>query len=234
MSDAISILVVDDDAQVTDMLAELLTGHGYHVVVAGSGAQARSLMVQAPVHMALIDISMPGEDGLSLARHFRAQYSVAIILVTARESVLDRVVGLEIGADDYVVKPFDPRELVARIRSVLRRTSSAAADLGEGRVRFGRCVLDVGSHRFYGDEGVEIPLTNMEYELLMIFARRPNRVLSRDQILNMTQRRDHHPFDRSVDIRIARLRKRIELDPDKPQTIKTIRGVGYMFVPDVS
>jgi DNA-binding response OmpR family regulator len=230
MSDRVSILVVDDEEQVRDMLSEFLTTQGFRVAVAGDASQGRRLMLEAPVQLALIDVSMPGEDGLSLAQHFRRNYPVAIILVTARDGIVDRVVGLEIGADDYVVKPFDPRELLARIRSVLRRTSALAAELGEGRVRFGRCVLDLGSHRLYGEDALEIPITSMEFDLLQAFARRPNRVLSRDQILALTQSRDREPFDRSVDIRISRLRKRIEYDPDKPQTLKTVRGIGYLFV----
>jgi len=231
MAEAISILVIDDEAEVRDMLSEFLSCQGFAVVAVPNSADARQAMLEAPVQLALIDVSMPGEDGLSLAQHFRRNYPVAIILVTAKDSIIDRVVGLELGADDYVVKPFDPRELLARIRSVLRRSSvSAAAELGEGRIRFGRCILDLGSHRLYGEDAVEIPLTSMEFDLLQAFARRPNRVLSRDQILSLTQSRDWQPYDRSVDIRIARLRKRIEADPDKPQAIKTVRGVGYMFV----
>jgi DNA-binding response OmpR family regulator len=231
VSETIGILVVDDEAEVRDMLFELLACEGFRVAAAGSAAEARQRMLEAPVELALLDVSMPGEDGFSLAQHFRRNYPVAIILVTAKDNVVDRVVGLEIGADDYVIKPFDPRELLARIRSVLRRTSAAAAaELGEGRIRFGRCVLDLKSHRLYGDDAEEVPLTSMEFDLLQAFARRPNRVLSRDQILTLTQSRDWQPCDRSVDIRIARLRKRIEHDPDKPQTLKTVRGIGYMFV----
>jgi DNA-binding response OmpR family regulator len=231
MAEGVGILVVDDEAEVRDMLSEFLTGHGFRVVLAASSAEARQLMLQAPLELALLDVTMPGEDGLSLAQHFRRNYPVGIILVTAKDDIVDRVVGLEIGADDYVVKPFDPRELLARVRSVLRRTSSTgAAELGQGRVRFGRCVLDLQSHRLYGEDALEVPLTSMEFDLLAAFAQRPNRVLSRDQILSLTQSRDWQPCDRSVDIRVARLRKRIEHDPDKPQVIKTIRGTGYMFV----
>lgn len=231
MTEAVSILVTDDEEQVRDMLSEFLMAQGFRVAVAGDASQARRSMLEAPAQLALIDVSMPGEDGLSLAQHFRRSYPVGIILVTARESIVDRVAGLEIGADDYVVKPFDPRELLARIRSVLRRTSSTAATArGEGRVQFGRCVLDLGSHRLYGENAVEIAITSMEFDLLQAFARCPNRVLSRDQIVALTQSRDWQPLDRSVDIRISRLRKRIEPDPDKPQTLKTVRGIGYMFV----
>lgn len=231
MPEAASILVVDDETEVRDMLSELLVSHGYRVLVAASSAEARCLMQRAGAQLALIDISMPGEDGMSLAQHLRSHHSVPIILVTAKASVVDRVAGLELAADDYVVKPFDPRELIARIRSVLRRTSmSPAVETDENRIRFGRCVLDVRSHRLYDEDSSEIAITSMEFDLLLAFARRPNRVLSRDEILNLTQNRDWHPDDRSVDIRIARLRRRIEHDPDKPQAIRTVRGVGYMFV----
>ncbi len=232
MVEPATILVVDDEPEVRDMVSEYLGQQGFRVLVAANGAEARRLMVERPAQLALLDIRMPGEDGLSLARHLREQYPVAIIMVTAADGVVDRVVGLEIGADDYLAKPFDPRELLARVRSVLRRvSSSAAANLGAGRVRFGRCVLDLQSHRLYGEDGAQIAITTMEFDLLRAFAGHPNRVLSRDQILNLTQRRDWDPYDRSVDIRVARLRRKIEYDPDKPQAIKTVRGAGYMFVP---
>ncbi len=232
MEEPTTILVVDDEPEVRDMVSEYLGQQGFRVLVAANSAEARRLMVERPAQLALLDIRMPGEDGLGLARHLREQYPVAIIMVTAADGVVDRVVGLEIGADDYIAKPFDPRELLARIRSVLRRASpSAAANLGEGRVRFGRCVLDLQSHRLYVEDGAEIAITTMEFDLLIAFARHPNRVLSRDQILNLTQHRDWDPYDRSVDIRVARLRRKIETDPDKPQAIKTVRGTGYMFVP---
>lgn len=232
MEEPPTILVVDDEAEMRDMVSEYLGRQGFRVLVAANSAEARRLMVEKPAQLALLDIRMPGEDGLSLARHLRGQYPVAIVMVTAADSIIDRVVGLEIGADDYIAKPFDPRELLARIRSVLRRASpSGAATLGEGRVRFGRCVLDLQCHRLYGEDGAEIAITAMEFDLLRAFAGHPNRVLSRDQILNLTQHRDWDPYDRSVDIRVARLRRKIEPDPGKPQAIKTVRGTGYMFVP---
>lgn len=233
MSTDATLLVVDDEQELREMLSEYLARNNFSVLVAESAAAARKLAVGQRVDLALVDVRMPGEDGLSLARHLREHYPTAIIMLTAAGEVVDRVVGLELGADDYVTKPFDPRELLARIRSVLRRASSpAAARMGEGRVRFGRCVLDLDSHKLFGEDGEEIALTSMEFDLLRAFSANPNRVLSRDQILNATQHRDWDPFDRSVDIRIARLRKKIEQDPDKPQTIKTIRGGGYLFSPN--
>jgi DNA-binding response OmpR family regulator len=230
MQGAGTILVVDDDADVRDMVFDYLSQEGFSVSTAENSAAARRLMVERPAQLALIDLRMPGEDGLSLARHLREHYPVAVIIVTSAASVVDRVVGLEIGADDYICKPFDLRELLARVRSVLRRTSPSIAATGaEGRVRFGRCVLDMKSHKLFGDDGREVPLTAMEFNLLRTFAKHPNRVLSRDEILDLTQHRDRDPYDRSVDLHIARLRRKIEYDADKPQAIKTIRGAGYVF-----
>jgi len=227
-----TLLVVDDEQELREMLEDYLARNNFRVLAAESALVARRIAVGEPVDLALIDVRMPGEDGLSLARHLREHTPIPIIMLTAAGEVVDRIVGLELGADDYVTKPFDPRELLARIRSVLRRASApAAVRMGEGRVRFGRCVLDLDSHKLFGDDGEEVPLTSMEFDLMRAFAANPNRVLSRDQILNATQNRDWDPYDRSVDIRIARLRKKIEADPDKPQVIKTIRGGGYMFSP---
>jgi two-component system phosphate regulon response regulator OmpR len=177
---------------------------------------------------------MPGEDGLSLARHFRERYAgMAIVMLTSAGTVIDRIVGLEMGADDYVPKPFDPRELVARVKSVLRRTSaSGRAELGAERVRFGRCVLDVSAHRLTDENGAEVAMTPLEYDLLKALAEHPNRALSRERILNLNRQRDWDPFDRSVDLRVMRLRKKIEPDPEHPRFIRTIRNEGYIFVPD--
>jgi two-component system phosphate regulon response regulator OmpR len=189
--------------------------------------------------LVLLDIAMPGEDGLSLARYLREHFDLGIIMVTASGEVVDRIVGLEIGADDYVAKPFDPRELLARVKSVMRRANRVAkakstdgAKEGErSRIRLGHCELDLDTRQLLDGEGREIAITSMEFDLLQVFSSRPNRVLSRDQILNLTQNRDWDPFDRSVDIRIARLRRKIEPDPAHPRLIRTVRGAGYMFVP---
>lgn len=227
-----TLLVVDDEQDLREMLVDYLARNNFRVLSAESAVAARRTAVSEPVDLALIDVRMPGEDGLSLARHLREHTPIPIIMLTAAGEVVDRIVGLELGADDYVTKPFDPRELLARIRSVLRRASApAAVRMGEGRVRFGRCVLDLDSHKLFGDDGEEVPLTSMEFDLMRAFAANPNRVLSRDQILNTTQNRDWDPYDRSVDIRIARLRKKVEPDPEKPQVIKTVRGGGYLFSP---
>jgi two-component system phosphate regulon response regulator OmpR len=176
---------------------------------------------------------MPGEDGLSLARHLRESYpQTAVVMLTSSGAVVDRIVGLEMGADDYVAKPFDPRELLARVRSVLRRTTAAGrADLGAARVRIGRCVLDLAAHRLTDRAGGEVSMTPLEFDLLKAFAEHPNQAFSRERILALSQQRDWDPFNRSVDIRIMRLRKKIEPDPEHPQFIRTIRNEGYVFVP---
>ncbi len=170
----------------------------------------------------------------SLARHLRERYAtIAIVMLTSAGTVVDRIVGLEMGADDYVPKPFDPRELLARVKSVLRRTSAARrADIGAERVRIGRCVLDVAAHRLADETGTEVAMSPLEFDLLKAFAEHPNRALSRERILNLSQQRDWDPFDRSVDLRIMRLRKKIEPDPEHPRFIRTIRNEGYVFVPD--
>jgi two-component system phosphate regulon response regulator OmpR len=229
-----TLLVVDDETGVREVLDEYFTGQGYAVHGAGDAATARVIAAKQPVDLALLDIHMPGEDGLSLARHLRERYPrIAIVMLTSAAQVVDRVVGLEMGADDYVPKPFDPRELMARVKSVLRRTSAnARAELGAARVRIGRCILDVEAHRLFDDKEREVPMSPLEFDLLKAFAEHPNRPLSRERILNLGQQRDWDPFDRSVDLRVMRLRKKIEPDPEHPRFIRTIRNEGYVFVPD--
>jgi DNA-binding response OmpR family regulator len=233
MNEKATILIVDDEPDVGEVLQEYLAAHGYAAVIAKNADDARKLAAQQPVDLALVDINMPGEDGLSLARHLRERYvSIAIVMLTSADTITDRIVGLEMGADDYVSKPFDPRELLARIKSVLRRTSATGrADIGAERVRFGRCVLDFAAHRLTEQGGTEVPLSPLEYDLLKAFAEHPNQALSRERILSLSQLRDWDPFDRSVDLRIMRLRKKIEPDPEHPQYIKTIRSEGYIFFP---
>jgi DNA-binding response OmpR family regulator len=228
------ILVVDDDSDVRFMLHRYLGRHGFHVEAAEDGARLRELIGEQKFDLVVLDLNMPGEDGISLARFLRDNHPVGIIMLTAAAEVVDRIVGLEVGADDYITKPFEPRELLARIKSVLRRLENAAparpAAAADGRMLFGACSLDLDARRLFDEDGEEITITSMEYDLLKAFADHPNKVLSRDQLLNLAHNRDWEPFDRSIDIRITRLRRKIEPDPAKPQIIKTVRGAGYIYV----
>lgn len=236
---AVTVLVVDDDPGVRELLGDYLADNGYRVLHAESGPGARALLEEQAPHVVVLDVGLPGEDGLSLARFIREQYDIGILMVSGAGETVDRIVGLEVGADDYVGKPFDLRELRARLKSVLRRyqrdTSAPPAAVqpppAGRRVPFGATFLDLDSRQLFDRDGREIAITGAEFELLRIFAERPNRPLSRDQIMTLTRNRDWDPFDRSIDIRIARLRKKVEADPDSPTSIKTMRGVGYMFVP---
>jgi two-component system phosphate regulon response regulator OmpR len=237
MPDNACVLIVDDDADVRGMIAEYLGGHGYEVAQAASGEEMRQAIVRRVPDVVLLDLNLGGEDGLSLARHLREHHDVGIIMVTAASDVVDRIVGLEVGADDYIAKPFDPRELRARLKSVLRRVRGATekpsrADEtgGAKRTPVGRFVLDLDGRRLLDADGSEVVLTSMEFDLLRVFTEHPNRVLSRDQLLTLTRNREWEPFDRSIDIRIARLRRKIEADPDQPRLIKTVRNAGYMFL----
>ncbi|MGX7953338.1 response regulator [Tsuneonella sp. HG249] len=234
MAETAHIAVVDDDREVRSTVAEYLVRNGFSVSEAGSADEMRELMATRAVDLALLDITMPGDDGLTLAREIRAQGNAGIIMLTARSDDVDRVVGLEIGADDYVTKPFNLRELLARVRAVMRRASQggeAPATLGR-EVQMGRCRLNLASGKLFEPDGSEVPLTSMEFELLKTFAERPNRVLSRDQLLELAHAKDMEPFDRSIDIRIARIRRKIEPIPEKPDCIRTVRGLGYLYNPD--
>ncbi|HEX6529655.1 MAG TPA: response regulator [Burkholderiales bacterium] len=226
------VLVVDDDPSVRSMLVEYLTQHGYDVRAAASGAAMRAELERGAPAVVLLDIGLPGEDGLTLARYLRERHDVGIIMVTGAGDVVDRVAGLEVGADDYIAKPFDPRELRARLKSVLRRLESKAdkKPLSE-RVSIGRCFLDLKSRTLSDAKGREVAITAMEFELLKTLIEHPNQVLTRDQLLTLTRNREWEPFDRSIDIRITRLRRKVEDDPARPRAIKTVRGAGYMFIP---
>ena len=235
---AARVLVVDDDPAVREMLREYLGAHGYAVDAVGDGAALRAALERGVPDLVLLDVALPGEDGLSLARFLRDRYDVGIVMVTAADDVVDRVVGLEMGADDYIAKPFDPRELRARLKSVLRRVRDRGArgaptsTEGAGkRLAIGRCTLDLAARQLLDAEGRDVPVTAMEFDLLRAFAEHPNQVLSRDRLLTLTRNREWEPFDRSIDIRIARVRRKIEDDPDRPQAIRTVRGAGYMYVP---
>jgi two-component system phosphate regulon response regulator OmpR len=238
MAERERVLIVDDDAEIRETTGEYLSGHGFEVAVAADGEQMRKALAQAGSaglpDVVLLDLNLPGEDGLSLTRWLRANHNVAIIMVTGAGEVVDRVVGLEVGADDYLAKPFDPRELRARLKSVLRRTRDreqpAAPAAAVKRIKVGRCTLDLATHQLADEHGAEIPITGMEFDLLRVFAEHANRVLTRDQLLTLTRNREWEPYDRSIDIRIARLRRKIEADPAHPAAIRTVRGAGYMFV----
>ncbi len=234
------ILIVEDDSSVREVLAEYLGTHGYEVVQADRGTAMREAVANSLPDVVLLDVNLPGEDGLTLARYLREHFDVGIIMVTGATETADRVAGLEVGADDYVTKPFELRELRARVKSVLRRMQarSPAEPVGaasgappSSRVRVGVCALELVSRQLFAMEGDEIPITAMEFDLLKVFVERPNQVLTRDQLLTLTRNREWEPFDRSIDIRIARVRRKVEADPEHPQAIRTVRGAGYMFVP---
>ncbi|GAB3765438.1 response regulator [Ramlibacter monticola] len=237
------LLVVDDDSSVRALLRDYLEGHGYGVAEAANGTQMREQIGRELPDAVLLDVRLPGEDGLVLARYLRENYELGVIMVTASGDVVDRVVGLELGADDYIAKPFDLRELLARIKSVLRRMQArgpapvavAAPEPSkpQKRLRFGRCEIDLDARRMFEVDGVEVTITPMEFELLSAFIANPNRVLTRDQLLMKTRNREWEPFDRSIDIRIGRLRRKVEPElGGEPRVIRTVRSAGYMFVPD--
>ena len=240
MSDVIHVLVVDDDPDVRTFLQDYLSEHDYRVTALDGGPALREYFATGSADLVLLDVGLPGEDGLSLARFVREHCDVGIIMVSGAGDTVDRIVGLEVGADDYLGKPFEPRELLARVKSVLRRyrppweTASAVPSVAAAatrRVPVGRCTLDLDTRQLFDIRDQEIALTSMEFDLLQVFVERPNRPLTRDQLLNLTQNRDWNPYDRSIDIRITRLRRKLEADPEKPQVIRTVRGVGYMYVP---
>ena len=230
------ILLVDDEREIREPLASYLVRNGVRVTKAENAAVARQMLSAYAIDLVLLDIMMPGEDGLALAGFIRATTSVPIILLTAKTEEMDRVVGLEIGADDYVTKPFSPRELLARIKAVLRRACDKDA-----RVRapdsdsygFGPWLLKSGERELVDQEGVAIPLSTGEYNILHALVTRPRRVLSREQLLDLTQGRELAAFERSIDNHISRLRKKIEVDASDPRLIKTVWGGGYMLAADV-
>jgi DNA-binding response OmpR family regulator len=240
MNETLGILVVDDDPLVCDLLQDYLGEQGFAVRLAMDSRDLRQALDQQVPDVVVLDVNLPGEDGLSLARFLREHHDLPVIMISGAGSVLDRIVGLEVGADDYLVKPFEPRELLTRIKTVLRRYQRSATPtapvpqptLPSGQLRVGPFVLDLDQRMLRNARQQEIPLTSMEFDLLEVLARRPGRPLSRDQLLNLTQNRDWSPFDRSIDIRITRLRSKLESDPDKPRLIRTVRGIGYMLVND--
>jgi len=230
-----SLLLVDDEPSLREPLAEYLARQGFVVHEAESAAAARTKLAQVTPDLVLLDIMMPGEDGLSLCRHLIESRSLPTILLTAKGEAMDRIIGLEIGADDYVTKPFEPRELVARIRSVLRRAERPAAVPAEELLyRFEGWELDPLKHRLTDPEGALVPLSTAEFRMLRAFCDHPRQVLDRDRLLDMVQGREAHLFDRAVDNQISRLRRKIEADSRDPHFIQTVRGGGYRFATDVT
>jgi two-component system OmpR family response regulator len=231
------ILLVDDARDIRDPLAQYLVKNGLRVTKAADAAEARQVLAAHAIDLILLDIMMPGEDGLSLAGFVRATTGTPVILLTAKAEETDRIVGLELGADDYVTKPFSPRELLARIKAVLRRS-----DGGGGRpvhapdaeaYGFGPWVLRTGERELVGGDGVAVPLSTGEYNILLAFVTHPKRVLSRDQLLDLSQGRELAAFERSIDNHISRLRRKIEADPSDPKLIKTVWGGGYTLAAEV-
>ena len=228
------LLLVDDEAALREPLAEYLSRQGFSVTEAASAAQARSLLKTEMPDLVLLDIMMPGEDGLSLCRHLAETHAIPTILLTAKGEATDRIVGLEIGADDYVVKPFEPRELVARIRSVLRRSAKGAGPVADDELfEFEGWQLDPLKRRLSDPEGVMVSISSAEFRLLLAFLEHPRQVLDRDRLLDMVQGREAHLFDRAVDNQVSRLRRKIEADNRNPVLIQTVWGGGYMLAADV-
>ncbi|UCH74614.1 MAG: response regulator [Rhodospirillales bacterium] len=236
MDNSPHILIVDDDREIRDLLGRFLQKHGCRVTTARDGREMRAALEDWSIALIVLDLMLPGEDGLTLCRELRANSEIPIIMLTAMGEETDRIVGLELGADDYVAKPFNPRELLARIKAVLRRGSERAeappADGGQF-ARFAGWTLDLARRHLRSPDDVAVTLTTGEYELLVAFVDHPQRVLSRDQLLDFTRGRSAAPFDRSVDIQVSRLRRKIEADSAAPELIKTVRSGGYMFTPAV-
>lgn len=237
MTSSATILICDDERDVREMLQEYLSKRGFDILPAANSDELRAVLARAQVDLILLDINMPGEDGLTTLRSLRTSNQVPVVMLTAAGEVIDKIVGLEMGADDYLAKPVDLRELEARIKAVLRRKSEPAAPSTPAReapatAPFGDFTLDLTAAKLRRDDGEEVPLTAMEFNLLSLFARNRGRVLNRDQILEQAHDRSWDPFDRSIDIRISRLRRKIEPNPQKPRIIKTVRGIGYVYDPD--
>jgi two-component system OmpR family response regulator len=232
------ILIVDDHHEIRELVSRALTREGFRVSAAADGRAMRQVLADSRIDLILLDLMLPGEDGLALCRSLRSQSNVPIIMLTAKGDEVDRVIGLEMGADDYLPKPFGSRELVARIRAVLRRSrESAAAHEVAGKARhyrFGRWRLDASRRELIRDDDTVVPLSTGEYDLLVALVERPQRVLSRDQLLDLTRGRAATALDRSVDTQVSRLRRKLEVDPTDPQIIKTVWGGGYTFTPAVS
>jgi two-component system OmpR family response regulator len=231
------ILVVDDHREIRELVSRALAREGFRVSVAADGREMRKVMADAGIDLVVLDLMLPGEDGLSLCRRLRTDSNIPVIMLTAKGEEVDRVIGLELGADDYLPKPFGSRELVARIKAVLRRARETPKVPESGhkprRFRFDRWTLDTDTRELLRDDGIGVPLSTGEYDLLIVLVERPQRVLSREQLLDLSRGRSATAFDRSVDTQVSRLRKKIERDPGEPRIIKTVWGGGYMLTPEV-
>ena len=237
MQGAPHILIVDDHREIRDLVSRALTKEGFRVSVAADGRVMRKVMSDSRIDLILLDLMLPGEDGLSLCRSVRAESRIPIIMLTAKGDEVDRVIGLEMGADDYLPKPFGSRELVARIRAVLRRsqeTTLAKPSEQPKQYHFDRWRLDIGARELLREDGVTLPLSTGEFDLLIALVERPQRVLSRDQLLDLARGRAANALDRSIDTQVSRLRRKLEQDPSDPKIIKTVWGGGYMFTPAVT
>ena len=234
------ILVVDDDREIRDLLARFLSKHGYRVETAADGRAMRKALEDWAIDLVVLDLMLPGEDGLGLCRDLRARSQIPIVMLTAMGEETDRIVGLEMGADDYLAKPFNPRELLARIKAVLRRAGPraepAAPPAAEGRrvAVFAGWRLDLEARELTSPAGLRVELSGGEYELLAAFVTHPKRVLTRDQLLDLARGREAAPFDRAIDVQVSRLRRKIEADARNPALVKTVRNGGYMFTPEVA
>jgi two-component system OmpR family response regulator len=228
------ILVVDDDRGIRDLVSGFLGQHGYRISTARDGREMQAALAGGRIDMLLLDVMLPGKSGLDLCRELRQKSSIPIIMLTAIGEEADRVVGLELGADDYLAKPFSARELLARIRAILRRAGARdAGESGSSAVRFAGWRLDLARRRLESPDGVLVGLTSGEFGLLAVFVEHPQRVLSRDQLLDFARGREAMPFDRSIDVQVSRLRRKIEADPGAPELIVTVRGDGYLLAPKV-
>ncbi len=230
MADKSTILVVDDEPDICALVINSLKLGGYAGIAANDGRQMMRLLRTEPVDLVILDLTLGDEDGLQLLKQVRDTENLPVIILTGRGEPIDRIIGLELGADDYLPKPFEPRELVARVRSVLRR--ALPSDPTDARITFSRWCLDTASRQLTAPDGSDVVLTSAEFDLLAALARHPNRVLNRDLLLETTRNRIGTPYDRSIDVHVMNLRRKIEADPKSPKLIKTVRGIGYIFTPD--
>jgi two-component system, OmpR family, response regulator len=235
MSESGHILVVDDQQEICDLVREYLSDEGFRVSTANDGAGMREAMARDSVDLVILDLVLRGDDGLQLARELRSQSDIGIIMLTGRGETVDRIIGLEMGADDYLSKPFHLRELLARVRSVLRRGTTRGEKSGapRARIKFAGWLLDLASRELTSPAGEDVRLTTGEFELLAAFVNHANQVLSRDRLLDLSRHREAGPFDRTIDVQVGRLRRKLEDDPKNPTMIKTVRGGGYIFTPPV-